>query len=230
MKRLSACRLAAIMVLLLAAAGWLQTLGPSKQGSHLGLLTLGITPLRQTRACALCTPVRKKTPIYAPVPHYLGGPKRIILMRHADKTEDRNDDDLSEAGWDRAQHLATYIPATFGKPDIIIATARSKHSDRPRDTVKPLAELYGLTIQSYFGRDEFAELVDELFNDPDFKNKTVVICWHHGELPALSALLGASPGSYPDPWPASSYNLIIDLRYDPFWGTPPKVARVIEPF
>ena len=46
-----------------------------------------------------------------------GGPSRIILMRHADKPDDPDDPDLSAAGEARAEHLASYIPQAFAKPD-----------------------------------------------------------------------------------------------------------------
>lgn len=234
MKRFFAYRHIAATVVLLAGIAAATVSIPSSieatDGVHVGLLALGIPKLGEPKACALCTLARKPASDYAPVEHFLGGPKRIILMRHADKTEDPSDEDLSDAGWARAQHLATYIPETFGKPDVIIATAQSKHSDRPKDTIKPLAEVLGVKIQDYFGNKEFGDLVDEIFNDPDYKNKTIVICWHHSKLPAIAALLGAPAGSYPDPWPADAYNLILDLQYDPFSGSPPKVTRVIEPF
>lgn len=199
-------------------------------GLQLALLALGVPNVADNLRCAVCVPARERAADYAPVEHFMGGPKRIILMRHADKNDDPSDEDLSEAGMLRAEHLATYIPETFGKPDIIIATAHSKHSDRPKETVKPLADALGLKVQHDFENDEFSDLVYEIFNDPDYKDKTVVICWHHGKLPAMAALLGAPAGSYPDPWPNDAYNLVLDLQYDPFAGSPPKVARVIEPF
>lgn len=198
-------------------------------GAHVGLLALGF-PKAENQICELCAKAREPGTDFAPVDHVMGGPKRIILMRHADKTDDSEDEDLSDAGMDRARHLATYIPETFGKPDIVIATAESKHSDRPLETVQPLADALGLRIQHDFKNKEFVDLVDDIFNDPDYKNKTVVICWHHGNLPAIAALLGAPPGSYPDPWPADAYNIILDFQYDPFSGSPPKVTRVTEPF
>lgn len=225
--------LAAAVVLLVgiaAAIVGLSTGTEAMDGVQVGLLALGVPKFVEGKPCTLCLLTRERASDYAPVEHYLGGPKRIILMRHADKTDDPNDEDLSEAGWERAQKLATYIPESFGKPDVVIATAESKHSDRSKDTVKPLAEALGLQVQDYYKDKEFADLVDEIFNDPDYKNKTIVICWHHGKLPALAALLGAPAGSYPDPWPDDAYNLILDLQYDPFSGNPPKVTRVIEPF
>lgn len=200
------------------------------EGIQIGLLAVGFPKVGPQRTCNLCTWTRQQTSDYAPVPHYMGGPKRIILMRHADKTDDPSNEDLSDAGVERAKRLATYIPETFGRPDIIIATAHSKHSDRPKETLEPLADALDEGIQHYFEKDEFPDLIDEIMNDPDYKNKTVVICWHHKELPAMAALLGAPSGSYPDPWPDDAYNVIIDLQYDPFSGSPPKVTRVIEPF
>ncbi len=68
-------------------------------------------------------------------------------MRHADRPDDPDDPDLSSAGVVRAEHLATYIPQTFGKPDYIIATARSKDSDRPLETVEPLVRAVGVPVQ-----------------------------------------------------------------------------------
>ncbi len=167
---------------------------------------------------------------FAPVAHPDGGPSRIILMRHADKPDDLDDPDLSAAGEVRAEHLATYIPQTFGKPDFIIATARSKHSDRPLETLEPLAQAVGVPVEHDIRDKDFEDLVEEIFSDEEFRGKTVVICWHHGTLPAIAALLGAPAGSYPDPWPDDTYNVLLDFRYDPNSGSPPTVTQVTEPF
>ena len=190
-----------------------------------------VTVLLQTDGeWASTASAREQASDYAPIEHFMGGPKRIILMRHADKTDDPEDEDLSEAGHTRAEHLATYIPQTFGKPDFIIATSHSKHSNRPRETVQPLADALGMHVMHDFENRDFADLIQEIFDDPDYKGKTLVICWHHGNLPAIAALLGAPAGSYPDPWPDDAYNLVLDLQYDPNSGSPPTVNRVIEPF
>lgn len=181
-------------------------------------------------ACTLCQLARESGAEFAPVDHANGGPARIILMRHADKPDDPYDENLSDAGEARAEHLATYIPQTFGKPDDILATAHSKHSNRPIETVKPLAAALGMKVEHDFENDDFDDLVDEIFSNPDYKGKTLIICWHHGKLPAIAALLGAPSGSYPDPWPEDAYNIILDFRYDPNSGRAPTVTRVIEPF
>ena len=46
----------------------------------------------------------------------------------------------------------------------------------------------------------------------------------------IAALLGAPPGSFPDPWSEDLYNVILDFRYDPNTGAAPAVTRVVEPF
>jgi phosphohistidine phosphatase SixA len=182
-------------------------------------------------SCSLCQLVRSAPGSdYTAAAHLNGGPSRIILMRHADKPDDPDDPDLSAAGVTRAEHLATYIPQTFGKPDYIIATARSKHSDRPLETVEPLAHAVGVSVQHDIRDKDFEDLVDEIFSDAAYRGKTVVISWHHGTLPAIAALLGAPAGTYPDPWPDDTYNVILDFRYDPNSGSPPTVTQVTEPF
>ena len=118
-----------------------------KHNLRTGLLTLGMPPPAGRVGCVFCRLSREPAANFVAVEHPNGGPSRILLMRHADKPEDPYDSDLSDAGMARAEHLATYIPQTFGKPDYIIATAHSKHSNRPTETVKPLADALGIKVQ-----------------------------------------------------------------------------------
>jgi phosphohistidine phosphatase SixA len=198
--------------------------------STTGLLALGLPSLGDRVGCTLCRLSRESGANFTAVEHPTGGPSRIILMRHADKPDNPDDEDLSQAGFARAEHLVTYIPQTFGKPDYIMASAHSKHSNRPTETVTPLAASLGINVEHDFENDDFEDLVDEIFSEAEFHGKTIVICWHHGKLPAIAALLGAPAGSYPDPWPEDTYNLILDFHYDPNSGKQPSVTRVIEPF
>ena len=200
-----------------ANGGELQTTATvvPKHNPRTGLLTtLGMLQPAGRFGCVFCRLIRESAADFTAVEHPNGGPSRILLMRHADKPEDRYDSDLSDAGMARAEHLATYIPQTFGKPDYIIATAHSKHSNRPTETVKPLADALGMKVQHDFEDDDFEELVEEIFDNVAYHGKTIVVCWHHGKLPAIAALLGAPTGSYPDPWPEDAYNIILDFQYE----------------
>ena len=156
------------------------------------------------------------------------GPARILLMRHAEKTGEKDDSHLSQAGTARALKLASYIPSQFGRPDVIMATAPSKHSIRPIETVTPLAAALGMTVHSDFADEDTAGLVDQLRSDPAFAGKTVVICWHHGKIPQLAAALGAPDGSYPNPWDETVFNTILEFRFN--GAGPPDVKKVTEPF
>jgi phosphohistidine phosphatase SixA len=159
-----------------------------------------------------------------------GGPSRILLMRHAEKTGDPEDIYLSAEGAKRAERLVTYIPETFGRPDFIFAASRSKRSVRSIETVKPLAAAFGLTVQHHFEDDDFEDLVSEIFSNPDYRGTTIVICWHHQKLPEIASFLGAEPGTSPDPWPQDVFNLILNFGYDPNSNALPSVTRVVEAF
>ncbi|MFT3730086.1 MAG: histidine phosphatase family protein [Hyphomicrobium sp.] len=163
--------------------------------------------------------------------HHPGrGPARILLMRHAEKTGKTDDIYLSKEGMKRAERLVTYIPQAFGRPDFIYAAARSKRSVRSIETMKPLAAALGIEVQYHIEDKEFKILVAEIFSKPEYRGKAITICWHHGKLPEIAALLGGRSGTFPDPWPQDVFNLILDFRYDSKPDTPPIVAQIVEPF
>jgi broad specificity phosphatase PhoE len=152
---------------------------------------------------------------------------RILLMRHAEKSDDPLDPDLSPAGQDRAKKLVRYIPATFGKPDFLIATAFSKHSHRPFETLEPLSKDCGVSIDASFADQDYGALAHEIDSNQRFNDKLVIICWHHGNIPSLAHALKANPGDYPDPWLPSVFNLILQFTYAKGGMN---VIRVTEPF
>lgn len=168
---------------------------------------------------------RRKPPLPAQV---WTGPARILLMRHAEKTGDLDDIHLSKAGQRRADRLATYIPDTFGRPDFIFAAARSRRSIRSIETMQPLAAATSKDVRFDIEDKQFAALVDDLKADPVYKNALVVICWHHGKIPAIAAALGAPDGTYPADWPDETFDLILELDYSR--GAPPVARQIIEPF
>jgi len=155
------------------------------------------------------------------------GPARLLIMRHAEKTGDKRDPDLSQAGEERAQQLATWLPRTFGKPDFIIAAARSKRSNRSYETVAPLAQALGLPIRDDLDYEDTETLVEELA-EPQYAGKYGVIAWHHSEIPAMLAELGAQQGSYPDTWDETVFDLVFDLHFRD--NAPPAIRAVNENF
>ena len=194
------------------------------------LLALGVPALAYGLGFLSCRFQGGPSATVTAVAHPDGGPSRIVLMRHGEKTGDPEDIHLSEEGQERAERLATYIPQTFGRPDFIFAADRSKRSIRSIETAEPLAAAVGLDVQHDIEDDDFEELVREIFSNPAYRGKTIVIFWHHQKLPEIAALLGAPPGSFPDPWSEDLYNVILDFRYDPNTGAAPAITRVVEPF
>jgi phosphohistidine phosphatase SixA len=155
-------------------------------------------------------------------------PKFVLVMRHAEKSPDPRDPDLSPEGLARAEKLASYIPDTFGAPDFIFATAISKHSARPYETVEPLAKRTGKPIDATIADQDYGALASDLLSGGAYSGKQGVICWHHGNIPSLLHALGAKDGEYPDPWDAKVFNLILKVEFD--GNAIPQVSKVEEPF
>jgi hypothetical protein len=136
----------------------------------------------------------------------------ILVMRHAEKPAAAGDPNLSPTGLARAQQLATYIPETFGNPDVIIATANSPESARPVQTVTPLAQRCGLQVQTPYADDQFADAARLMLTDAGYKDQPLIVCcWHHEKIPKLMHALGCEKGSYPDAWDETVFNLILKV-------------------
>ena len=156
------------------------------------------------------------------------GPARLLIMRHAEKTGDDFDRHLSAQGQQRADRLVTYIPQTLGTPDFLIAAKPSKKSQRPTDTIAPLANALGLKINESFDDDETGALVEHLGGSQTNAAKFGVISWRHSDIPALMAALGAPDDSYPHAWDPAVFNLILDITFGA--GAGPHVRQIVEPF
>jgi broad specificity phosphatase PhoE len=155
-------------------------------------------------------------------------PKQILLMRHAEKPDDPRDPHLSDAGVARAEKLVDYVPNELGVPDFLCASAPSKHSVRPIETVTPLSHKIGASIDSTIADQDFSVLAQEVLTDSKYDGKLVLICWHHGNLPEFAFALGASGAGVPNPWDPDVFNLILKLDYS--GGSTPIVTQITEPF
>jgi phosphohistidine phosphatase SixA len=142
-------------------------------------------------------------------------PTKILIIRHGEKpgdpATDNADDgrDLSPRGFERAAALAVYVPNTFAPPDFLFATEESKHSNRPVETITPLAKALGIEINSKHADDDFQKVADDIRNNAKYAGKLVLICWHHGKIPKLTAALGGSPPF--DPWPGTVFDRVWSL-------------------
>jgi broad specificity phosphatase PhoE len=147
------------------------------------------------------------------------GPKNsvILIIRHAENPADGHG--LSPRGEERAKAYKDYfqnfaVDSKRLEPNAIIVAADSKHSHRPRLTVQPFAKAANLPIDNRFANKEPADLAAEL--RANYQGKTVLVCWHHGQIPALLRALGAAPETLlaNGKWPRDVYDLVVMVSFD----------------
>ena len=143
-------------------------------------------------------------------------PYQILIIRHAEKPDGTDDTstknpNLSLRGYERAGALAPFLPGTFGQPDFLFASQASTSSNRPVETITPLANALGLTINSSFADDDYPTLANTLLSDATYAGHLVLICWHHGKIPKLATALGVTPPQ--DPWPGDVFDRVWQITY-----------------
>jgi phosphohistidine phosphatase SixA len=151
-------------------------------------------------------------PAADPAPH---GPRIVMIIRHAEKPAATNgvkDPNLSARGYERAAALAKVIPEHFPKPDFLIATRRTKGSNRPVETITPLANVLHEKIESTFKDEAFERLAHAVLTSPKYEGKVVLIAWHHGKIPDLAKALGVKDA--PDKWRSQVFDRVWLITYD----------------
>ncbi|VTR93928.1 Uncharacterized protein OS=Ralstonia solanacearum (strain GMI1000) GN=RSc3377 PE=4 SV=1 [Gemmata massiliana] len=160
-------------------------------------------------------------------------PARVIIIRHAEKPGDENERGLSAVGKKRADALTELFqksdsrPNPLPAPDFIFASSASKRSDRPIETVTPLAKKLKLDIDSRFANDDYTKLAAELLTNPKYEGKTALICWHHGNIPELAEALKAR--DVPDKWKDSVFDRVWVVTYEAGRGKLTKLPQTLLP-
>lgn len=112
--------------------------------------------------------------------------KQLIFIRHGEKVNNDNeveDVHLSEEGYKRAEQLPDFFiknrPDSINIPEVLIAMKQHKKhtSNRPYETIEPLAKTLDLPIINDYLASETKEIAYELMHN--YKNKTVLVCWEH---------------------------------------------------
>ena len=147
------------------------------------------------------------------------GPKNsvILIIRHAE--DPANGHGLSARGEERAKAYITYfenftIDSKRLEPNVVVVAADSKQSHRPRLTVEPFAKAAKLPIDNRFANKQPTDLAAEL--RANYQGKVILVCWHHGQIPAVLRALGADPGTLlPNgKWPKTVYDWLIMVSFD----------------
>jgi hypothetical protein len=159
----------------------------------------------------------------------------LMIIRHAEKPGegfpgsgftgdgDKDDKSLVIRGWQRAGAWATLFGsgrggADYPTPSLIYAATpgqRENHgpSNRPAETVAPLGEKLGATVNTKYALGAEAALMREVIG----RSGNVLICWEHHAI--ISGILPEIPsvgGRLPAKWNGDRFDVV--LRFD---GTSP---------
>ena len=161
------------------------------------------------------------------------GPKSsvVLIIRHAEDPPDGHG--LSPSGKERAKAYINYfqnftVDGKRREPEAVVVAADSKQSHRPRLTVEPFAKAAKLSIDSRFANKQPADLAAEL--RANYQRKVILVCWHHGQIPALLHALGAAPETLlPNgKWPKTVYDWVIMVSFDQNGRVIPERTRRID--
>ena len=160
---------------------------------------------------------------------------KIMVIRHAEKPTDeavcgvteegeRESESLTVRGWQRAGALAALLASdgplrdpALAEPRFIYASKPTKRngSRRSMETVTPLAAKLSLLVNTNFQRDEYAEMLEEVFAC----RGVVLISWQHDYIPLIArAVLGQQATAAPGEWDVDRYDLIWVFDRDPETG------------
>jgi broad specificity phosphatase PhoE len=136
------------------------------------------------------------------------------LIRHAEKPDDSGSD-LSPTGFERARQLPNlFLPPgarhDLPTPQFLFAAKASASSNRPVETLTPLAAALHLPINDTFRNEDYTHLAATLLSGK-YDGKVILIAWHHGKTPQLATALGATPPY--TPWPDRQYDRIWRIDY-----------------
>lgn len=150
----------------------------------------------------------------------VGCPSRILIIRHGEKPpEEEKSKSLSSRGSQRALQLHELFevsekrPKPLPIPDFVFATAESKHSRRPIETVQRLVDQKKIPLNTRFADEEIVELAREIFLNQKYKGKVILISWHHGKAAALAKALHAA--NSPKDWDGEGvFDRVWEISYD----------------
>ncbi len=153
--------------------------------------------------------------------------KTIFVIRHAEKPDGTNqgvdetgatdEEALIVRGWQRAGALAVFFGSREGlpAPDRIFASAAERHhktpdgkvgskSERPVETVTPLAAKLGHKIDDTYAKGQESDLVKAV---TALDGKTLV-CWQHEAIPEIAGLILGGSNAVPSSWPEDRFDVV----------------------
>ena len=140
-------------------------------------------------------------------------PTTILIIRHGEKPDDHGDLHLSDAGRVRAAMLAKILPSFYPKLSVLFSSAASTNSNRPYETIEPLAKAMRVVVNNAFANSQHSDLAECILRDSEhYGDKTILICWHHEKIPELARDDFGQQGA-PTFWPDSVFDQIWQIDY-----------------
>lgn len=147
-------------------------------------------------------------------------PRRIMIIRHAEKPDGRNagvsingdqdDEDLIVRGWQRTGALVKFFAAPddhrITSPRFLFASGSGPHSKslRPQHTISALGERLQLHPNvGHLKGDEQA-----LSDDARTKNGAALIAWQHEAIPEIVNLIVGNTTTCPQRWPGERFDIV----------------------
>lgn len=165
---------------------------------------------------------------------------KIMLIRHAEKpTADASSPlgitaagqpdskSLTVRGWQRAGALAQLFSqpslladahySALAQPARLFASAvgQGSTSQRPAETLTPLADRLGLSVEQPYLKTQ-TDLLGQMLGAAarqGGKQEVVLVAWEHGLIPDLARAITGQPDLIPAIWPAERFDLIWVLEW-----------------
>jgi len=140
----------------------------------------------------------------------------VYIVRHGEEQVDGPH--LNDQGRQRANLLSTWFTknpkmVTHGLPIVVFAPPK-KNPDgslRSIETCVPYAQQHGLSVNETYTHDQSKDAAAAIRSLLYTKNKSVLVCWKHEEIPDFAHALGATQA--PDEWNHKAYDRVWKIEY-----------------
>lgn len=158
---------------------------------------------------------------------------KIMLIRHAEKPADpppphgvtpdgeHDPESLTVAGWQRAGALAPFFAPAVGatqSPEIVTPkylVASGSKSERPEQTITPLAARLGVSVDTSLKKGALQDLVDQV----TALDGPALVAWQHQDIPAIANLILGNDTTAPQTWPGDRFDVVWVFDLDASTGT-----------
>lgn len=151
-------------------------------------------------------------------------PAQVMIIRHAEKSEDVKKIHLNPQGQTRAKALAQFFQTDqrvlqYGVVAAIVAQrpTEARKAVRCEETVEPLAQALGQKVIDRFAKGEVTQLAEWLRASREWDAKSVLVCLAHLDIVPLAKALGV-PQVRQVVWPHETYDRVWLIDFSPTDG------------